>query len=231
LGRSIQKQRERFVSLWLESVYKTSDKVVDLGCYDGAVTKLILKKVKVKEVVGVDIDKNALDWAKRRGIKTILADLNSKLPIPTHCVDIVICLETVEHLINLDVFFSEVYRILKPGGSLFISTENLASWPNIFLLLLGDQPVTGPYLSRKHIIGFHPLLKAEKKRQKIFKTTPPHTNVMTIRSLQQLLLKNHFKILRFVGLGYCPLPPFFWRLLTIIDKYHASFCLFHVIKK
>lgn len=230
LGRSTQEQRERFVSSWLRSVYKTNYKVIDLGCYDGAVTERILKKVKVKEVIGVDIDKTALMQARRKGIKTVHADLNFKLPISSHHVNIIICLETVEHLINLDVFFGEVYRILKPGGSLFISTENLASWSNIFLLLLGIQPITGPYLSSKHIVGFHPVLKASKKMQNLVKTRPPHLNVMTAKSLKELLLKNNFKILEFVGLGYYPLPPLFWRPLTMIDKYHAGSCLFHAIK-
>ena len=49
--------------------------------------------------------------------------------------------EVIEHLVDTDSAMEEVNRVLKPGGSLLLSTPNLAAWYNRGLLALGIQPV------------------------------------------------------------------------------------------
>jgi len=53
----------------------------------------------------------------------------------------VIMSEVIEHLVDTDSAVEEVHRILKPGGSLLLSTPNLAAWYNRGLLAVGIQPV------------------------------------------------------------------------------------------
>lgn len=59
----------------------------------------------------------------------------------------------IEHLFDTDNFVSESFRILKPGGYTIVSTVNLASWHNIFALILGYQPFDFANISIKGTIG------------------------------------------------------------------------------
>ena len=49
--------------------------------------------------------------------------------------------EVIEHLVDTDSAVEEAHRVLRPGGSLLLSTPNLAAWYNRGLLALGIQPV------------------------------------------------------------------------------------------
>jgi SAM-dependent methyltransferase len=58
------------------------------------------------------------------GITCNRADLTTTLPIPDRHADIVICQEGIEHLPDQLHLFSELSRILKPGGRLLVTTPN-----------------------------------------------------------------------------------------------------------
>jgi len=51
-------------------------------------------------------------------------DLSQSLPYPSRSFDIVTCIEGLEHLENPFNAIREFYRILKPGGKLFLSLPN-----------------------------------------------------------------------------------------------------------
>ncbi|MGC9108445.1 MAG: class I SAM-dependent methyltransferase [Infirmifilum sp.] len=56
------------------------------------------------------------------------ADLSrDSIPLPDERVDLVLALEFIEHLVNPDHMLREARRVLRSGGSLVISTPNLAS--------------------------------------------------------------------------------------------------------
>lgn len=111
-------------------------KILDLGCGDGNVTQLFLKK---GEVVGVDISKEALKKAERRGIKTKLHDLN-QLPLPfgDKSFDVVILTDTLEHLLDPLEVLKETFRILNPGGRIIVTVPNFARLGNRIRILWGD---------------------------------------------------------------------------------------------
>ena len=54
------------------------------------------------------------------------------VPLPDQSQHIVICSEVVEHLENPEQLFQEIFRILKPGGYLLLTTDNS---PNFFQLI------------------------------------------------------------------------------------------------
>lgn len=56
-------------------------------------------------------------------------DANSALPYKNNQFDLIISSETIEHLQNPHLFLSEIHRILKPKGTLILTTPNVT---NIF---------------------------------------------------------------------------------------------------
>lgn len=218
LGKAAEKSIEKKVASFLPKgknlVY------LDLGCGGGEKTLARAHFMQTKNVLGIEGDpKNTLQAAKK-GIKIYKTDLNQKWPIKACSVDCITATEVIEHLIDLDNFFSESKRVLKDCGTIIISTENLAGYHNIFALLLGNQPYTGPYLSKIYPIGHRPHAKFYNEAQKF-----PHVNVMTIKSLEDLLKKYGFKIKKVEGVSFYPLPPLLVQAFTYIDKYHSSYCV------
>ena len=63
------------------------------------------------------------------------------LPLADSSVDIVIMSELIEHLVDPDRHLDEAWRVLRPGGTLLLSTPNLAAWYNRVLLACGIQPL------------------------------------------------------------------------------------------
>jgi len=55
------------------------------------------------------------------------ADLNAPIPLDDDAYDCVVSIETIEHLENHFVFVSEALRVLRPGGTLIITTPNVVS--------------------------------------------------------------------------------------------------------
>jgi len=76
-----------------------------------------------------DITPKCLDILHELGLATVSFDLDksTSYPFPDNHFDAVISLSTIEHLINIDHFVKEIYRILKEDGYLYISSPNYAS--------------------------------------------------------------------------------------------------------
>jgi ubiquinone/menaquinone biosynthesis C-methylase UbiE len=55
-----------------------------------------------------------------RGPKHLVANLEEKLPLNDESFDIAVSFFTLEHVENIDNFFAEAYRILRPEGKLFV---------------------------------------------------------------------------------------------------------------
>lgn len=73
--------------------------ILELGCGQGAFGDLINSKGKYK-ITGVDIFKPYLKVCKDTGKyeKVIKSDLTKKLPFKNKSFDVVVCLQTIEHL-------------------------------------------------------------------------------------------------------------------------------------
>lgn len=82
------------------------------------------------------------------------ADLDAPLPFEDGAFDLVVSNQVLEHLVDTDLFVSEIRRLLRPGGVAVVSTENLASWHNVAALVLGWQPFSlGNVTARRPGLG------------------------------------------------------------------------------
>ena len=94
---------------------KITGRVVDLGCGTTPYKADILKVAN--EYIGVDWENSLRDKSN----VDIFADLTKRLPFDDEYADTVVSFQTMEHLPEPAFFLSECYRILKPGGRLFVT--------------------------------------------------------------------------------------------------------------
>jgi 2-polyprenyl-3-methyl-5-hydroxy-6-metoxy-1,4-benzoquinol methylase len=114
-------------------------RVLDIGCNDGFIGSMLLKKGN--DVYGIDIVKREVIKAKKRGIKAKVADIeNQYLPYAANFFDVVLCTDIIEHVFDTDLLLTKIYRVLKPGGMLLITTPNVASLGRRLMLLFGINP-------------------------------------------------------------------------------------------
>ena len=98
-------------------------RILDAPCGSSASLTLALKELGF-DAVGADIDVGA---AIRLGKDFVEANLDAALPWPDQTFDVVISTEGIEHLENHYSFLREVNRILKPGGTLVLTTPNITA--------------------------------------------------------------------------------------------------------
>ena len=80
-------------------------------------------------------------------IKTIQCDLNEGFPVESGAFDVVTAGEVIEHMLDEGAFLDECHRVLKKGGTLVVTTPNLAYSLNRLRVFFGMTPlfVYAPY--------------------------------------------------------------------------------------
>lgn len=101
---------------------RQADGVLDLGCGDGQYLPLLLEHSE--RVLGADRSKVALERAARRApsAELSLVGEDGRLPIEDNTVDRIWCVDTIEHVVDTQVFLSEARRVLAPGGRILLAT-------------------------------------------------------------------------------------------------------------
>jgi SAM-dependent methyltransferase len=96
--------------------------VLDFGCGWGGETLWLAERVR--SVCGVDVDRKAIDQATAAVRASNAANCrcewsdNGRLPFADCSFDAVFSTNVFEHVMDLDLAFHEIARVLKPGGSL-----------------------------------------------------------------------------------------------------------------
>jgi len=93
---------------------------LDLGCGDGRLTA----ELDAGELTAADVSRVALDRARRRLPDARFAELepDAGLPFDDAGFDLVLCAETIEHVRDVQLLLSEARRVLRPGGTLALTT-------------------------------------------------------------------------------------------------------------
>lgn len=107
---------------------QTGDSVLDCACGLGYGSYLISNLVGVKQVQGIDITDEAIDYAKANfGNNNVLfkkGDAQNLDELLDNSVDFITSFETLEHIPEPESFLKEAYRVLKPGGRIMVSVPN-----------------------------------------------------------------------------------------------------------
>lgn len=91
---------------------------IDVGAGRGHVTGFL--KMLGAEAYALDIDTNSLRESSVR--KCFIQGDALQIPIRDASIDLILAFEIVEHLENPDAAISEIYRCLKEGGTLLLTT-------------------------------------------------------------------------------------------------------------
>lgn len=102
-------------------------RVIDAACGTGYGSHLLRVQGGAARVVGVDLDRRAIDYATRRfgmdGVSFKSASA-TETGLPDASFDLATSFETVEHVVDAAGLLDEFWRLLRPGGTLVLSTPN-----------------------------------------------------------------------------------------------------------
>ena len=100
------------------------ERALDIGCGDGRLTA----ELDAAELTAADVSRVALERARPRlaGARLVELEPDAPLPFQDGSFDTVLAVETVEHVRDLQLFWSELRRVLVPGGELALTTPAAA---------------------------------------------------------------------------------------------------------
>ncbi len=114
-------------------------RVLDLGCGDGALLAH-LQAQRGCSGYGIEIDDANLLACVRRGVNVIQLNLDEGLAIfEDASFDVVLHIDTLQHLRNTEVVLQETARVGRIG---IVAFPNFAHWPNRLSIVRGRMPVT-----------------------------------------------------------------------------------------
>jgi len=114
-------------------------RVLDLGCGDGAMLAH-LQATRGCSGYGVEIDDANVLACVQRGVNVIQLNLDEGLAMfDDASFDVVLQIDTLQHLRNAEVMLRETARVGRLG---IVAFPNFAHWPNRFSVLQGRMPVT-----------------------------------------------------------------------------------------
>jgi len=134
-------------------------RALDLGCGDGRLSSAL----RADALTLADVSPVALSRAHARLPEARVVDLTPDEPLPLGDgeFELVLCAETIEHVRDVQLLFSEIRRVLVPGGRLAITTPAHGRVTGLRILMRGFER------------EFNPL--------------SPHLRFFTERSLTELL--------------------------------------------
>ena len=143
-----------------------AEHVLDLGCGDGRLSAFL----RAGTLTVADTSEVALRRAEARlpDAEVVRVGPDEPLPFVDGEFELVLCTETIEHVRDVQLFLSEVRRVLRPGGGLALTTPAHSRWTALLALVRGFESV------------FEPL--------------SPHLRFFTRRSLAQLLDAMGFEV-------------------------------------
>ncbi len=127
---------------------KAEDRVLDIGCGDGAFSGEIAKVAA--SVLGADVAETALARARRRhpGLAFRRVEPDAELPFEDGSFDAVWASEVIEHVADTGLWLAEIRRVLTTGGRLLVTTP---SHGRLRLLARGIEAFSPPLGDHLHL--------------------------------------------------------------------------------
>lgn len=133
------------------SLLHKTPRILDLGCGQGHITHLLRKELPSAEYSGLDYSVSAIEYAHTHfpGIDFAVGDVY-EAPYSQAYFDLVICINLWEHVPDPLHLLSKIKEMLKPCGSLILSTPSRYQAKNLARILMG-KPIG---LSAHHVTEY-----------------------------------------------------------------------------
>jgi methionine biosynthesis protein MetW len=116
-------------------------RLVDIGCGNGAFCRRVRGRFRL--IAGLEFSIVAASMAAAAGARVVAADLDhAPLPLRDAAVDVVTCLDVIEHVLDPRRLLRETARVLRPGGRAIVTTPNIQFWRHIWSIVRGRFPRT-----------------------------------------------------------------------------------------
>lgn len=107
----------------IDEVAREASGFIEFGSGRGEFARLL--REGGHNVVFTDVNEENVGWARENSFEAHVLDANEPMTLfEDGEFDGAVALEVIEHLTEAEGFLSEVHRILRPGGHLFLSTPN-----------------------------------------------------------------------------------------------------------
>jgi methionine biosynthesis protein MetW len=114
-------------------------RVLDLGCGDGTLLEMLVRQRRCSGY-GIEIDDANVLACVQRGVNVLQLNLHDGLKaFQDQSFDVVLQIDTLQHLRNAEVMLRETARVGRIG---IVAFPNFAHWPNRLSVLRGRMPVT-----------------------------------------------------------------------------------------
>lgn len=180
--------------------------VCDIGCGNGIFTADLRQKFDCK-LIGVDSNKYALEQANKLNFDQLIEVedfTKDRLPIDDGSIDLVICKDVLEHLIDPLFLTDEISRILKDNGYFLVHVPNhFPIWGRLKFLLTNNID-TFNYFPGSSRYNF------------------PHIRFFTLFSVKKLLSISGFEVSENLSFFFVQ-PPLLHRIMPVwLRKLAAS---------
>ena len=161
----------------IASLVPVGSRVLDLGCGDGTLLAYLQNERRCSGY-GIEIDDANVHECVKRRVNVIQLNLDDGLAIfDDACFDVVLQIDTLQHLRNAETMLRETARVGRTG---IVAFPNFGHWPNRMSVLAGRMPVT--------------------KRLPYQWYDTPNIRVGTFRDFEVLAQKNRLSVLDAFGL-------------------------------
>ncbi|MEZ5306318.1 MAG: class I SAM-dependent methyltransferase [Pyrinomonadaceae bacterium] len=150
---------------WCEGI-PADARILDIGCGDGFHLEILRDfGLRTWQLEGVDLDERAVTIARAKGIKVINGDVSDERLRPSS-YDLIILIQTIEHVADPFLLLSRAFGLLRPGGRLVVVTDNT------------DSPDFAAF-QRRYWGGYH---------------FPRHWNLFNRSNIKKIALKAGFDV-------------------------------------
>ena len=116
--------------------------VLDLGCGGGFMSEALA--LRGANVIGIDPAEKAIAIAQRHATHQnlsirYLVGTGEKLPVADASLDYVVCVDALEHVVDLDQVIGEVRRVLRPEGMFLFDTINRTWLAALVVVFFGER--------------------------------------------------------------------------------------------
>lgn len=177
-------------------------RVLEVGCGAGYGANFL--GATITGITATDTSSQAVEYARKKypGIRFEQAQ-GTNLPFANALFDVVASFQVIEHVAEDSLYLSEIWRVLRPGGVLYLTT------PNRRLRLLPYQPPWNPYHVREY---------SDRDLRALLRRSFPDTQLWGVMARPDLIAmerarvrqRPHLVLLRF---AYQRLKPLLPRLL------------------